>query len=111
MDASHLIEVFRALPPAAQIETLVRLAHELTILGRDTYEDASPGLRYPRRLRCLNEVQHRVISHIRALLATDPDRYPDEVLVSIVLEQEEPELRLQIAETFARSLSRQAAVS
>ena len=34
---------FRSLPPASQIEALVRLAHELTIVGRDTYDASSPA--------------------------------------------------------------------
>lgn len=111
MDTSHLVEEFRGLSPAAQIETLVRLAHELTILGRDAYEIALPGLRHPHRLRCLNEIQHRITSHVLALLAADPGRYPDEVLVSIILEQDDPELHRQVAEAFARSLSSHAAAS
>lgn len=111
MNASQIVEEFRSLPSAAQIETLVRLAHELTILGRDAYEIALPGLRHPHRLRCLNEVQHRLTSHVLALLSVDPGRYPDEVLVSIVLEQDDPELRRQVTEAFVRSLSPQAAAS
>jgi hypothetical protein len=102
-----MVEDFRGLPPAAQIETLVRLAHELTIWGRDTYETSSPGLRHPNRLRSLNEIQHRITSHVRALLAADPRRYPDEVLASIILEQDDPELRRQVITAFARSLSQQ----
>ncbi|HLN31922.1 MAG TPA: hypothetical protein VK395_29595 [Gemmataceae bacterium] len=110
MDITDLAAEFRSLPPAAQIEALVRLAHELTIVGRDTYEPSSIGLRHPHRLRSLNEIQHRVTSHVRALLAADSGRYPDEVLASIILEQDDPELRRQVAKAFARSLSPQAAV-
>jgi hypothetical protein len=109
MDTPRLVDEFRSLPPAAQIEVLVRLAHELTIVGRDAYEPSSLGLRHPQRLRWLNEVQHRVTSHVLALLAADPGRYPDEVLVSIVLEQDDPELRRQVAAAFARSLSQPVA--
>jgi hypothetical protein len=108
MNISRLVDRFRGLPTASQIEALVRLAHELTIVGRDTYEVSSLGLRHPHRLRCLNEIQHRVVSHVLALLTADPGRYPDEVLASIILEQDDPELRQQIAEAFARSLSLQA---
>jgi hypothetical protein len=108
MDIPHLVAAFRSLPPAAQIEALVRLAHELTIIGRDTYETSSLELRYPHRLRGVNEVQHRVTSHVLALLTADPGRYPDEVLASIILEQDDPELRRQVAAAFARSLSQQA---
>jgi hypothetical protein len=108
MDVSRLVAEFRSLPPASQIEALVRLAHELTIVGRDAYDPSSAGLQYPQRLRSLNEIQHRVTSHARALLAADPGRYPDDVLASLILEQDDPELRRQVAAAFARSLSPQA---
>jgi hypothetical protein len=110
VDDSRLVTEFRSLPPAAQVEALVRLAHELTIVGRDTYEAASLGLRQPQRLRSLNEIQHRATSHALALLAADPGRYPDEVLAALVLEQDDPELRRQVAAAFARSLSPNAVV-
>jgi hypothetical protein len=108
MDTSRLVAEFRSLPPATQIEALVRLAHELTIVGRDTYEGSSLGLSHPQRLRSLNEIQHRITSHVLALLAADPGRYPDEMLASITLEQDDPELRRQVGAAFARSLSPQA---
>jgi len=110
MDTPHLVAEFRSLPPASQIDTLVRLAYELTILGRDTYEPSSLGLRHPNRLRSLNEVQHRITSHVLALLAGDSRRYPDEVLAAIILEQDDPELCRQVATAFARSLSPQEVI-
>jgi hypothetical protein len=110
MDSSHIVDTFRSLSSAAQIEALVRLAYELTIVGRDTYQADSAELRYPQRLRCLNEVQHHVTSHALALLMDDPGRYPDEMLARIILEQDDPELCRQIAAAFMRSLSSQAVV-
>ena len=104
-DTLLMVDAFRMLPPAAQIEALVRLAHELTIMGRDAYEPASAEVRHPQRLRALNEVQHRITSQVLALLAADPGRYPDDVLTSMILEQDDPELRPQVVEAFARSLS------
>jgi hypothetical protein len=108
MDVSRLVEEFRSLPPAAQVEVLVRLSHELTIVGRDAYEPSSPEVRHPRRLRVLNEIQHRITSHVLALLGAEPGRYPDEILASMILEPDDPELQRQVATAFARSLSRQA---
>jgi hypothetical protein len=107
VDVPRLISEFRSLPSAAQVQALTRLAFELTIVARDAYEPSSLELRRPRWLRSLNEVQHTVTSHVLALLAASPDRYPDEVLVSIILEQDDPELRRQIAAAFTRSLPSQ----
>jgi hypothetical protein len=108
MGISNIVDDFRGLSSAAQIETLIRLAHELTIVGRDSYEVNSKELRHPHRLRCLNEAQHRVTSQALALLTDDPGRYPDDVLVSVILDQDDPELRRQVVAAFARSLSSEA---
>jgi hypothetical protein len=109
MDNANLVAEFQGLSPACQIDALLRLAHELTLVGRDAYDPCSLGLQHPERLRSVNEIQHRVISHVLALLSSDPGRYPDDVLASLILEQEDPELRCQVAAAFARSLSSQAA--
>src|SRR5438105_1650755 len=103
MDLSRVVDDFRGLAAASQIEVLVRFAHELTIVARDTYEASSLAVRHPQRLRSLNEVQHRVTGHVLALLAGDPARYPDDLLMSLILEQEDPDLRRQVAAALARS--------
>lgn len=102
------VDRFKSLPPVSQIEILARLAHELTIVGRDTYHISGSGVREPNRLRFLNEIQHRVTSHTLALLTSDPGRYPDDVLVSIILGADDPELASQVEAAFDRSLSLQA---
>jgi hypothetical protein len=104
MDTSRLAAALAGLPPAAQVESLLRLAFELTLLGRDTYEPSSLDLRHPQRLRSLNEVQHRVVSQARAVLTGDAARYPDDVFTAIIVDQDDPELRRQIAWAFARCL-------
>ncbi len=109
MDVARLVNEFRGLPSSSQVEVLVRLAHELTLVGREAYEPGTLALRHPQRLRAVNEAQHRVTSHVLALLAADPRRYPDEVLASVILEQDDPELRRQIAAALARSLSQPVA--
>lgn len=103
------VERFLDLSDREKIETLVHLSHELTILARDTYDVGSTHLLHPSRLRTINEVQHRITGHVLALLHNDPARYPDEVLLQIVLEQEDAELRRQISQAFARVNVREAA--
>jgi hypothetical protein len=105
MDVPRLVNEFRGLSPNSQLEALARLAFELTLVGREAYEPGSLALRHPQRLRAVNEVQHRVASHVLALLTANPHRYTDDVLASIILEQDDSELRRQIAAAFARSLS------
>jgi hypothetical protein len=110
MDSARIVVEYKSLPVSAQIEALVRFAYELTIVARDTYEPGSMALRFPERIRCLNELQHRIMSHLLALLTGDTHRYPDEVLVSILLEHDDAELGRMVAGAFGRSLSQPATV-
>ncbi len=46
----------------------------------------------PCRLRRMNEIQHRVTGHLLHLLQSNPERYPDDVLMSIILDDSDSEL-------------------
>jgi hypothetical protein len=106
MDSHSIASAFLALTQQEKIETLVRLAHELTIVGRDTYQVGAAGLSQPARLRAINEVQHRVSSHVLALLRNEAARYPDEVLIKIILEHDDdPVLQRQVQQAFDRVLA------
>ncbi len=77
--------------------------HELTVIARDSYEAGQDGLTDPRRVRRVNEVQHRVSAFLWALLRRDPQRYPDGVLIKIVLEQpDDGTFEQQLREAFAK---------
>ena len=89
MSVDRGIAVFRSYSLEEKAEFLVRLAHALTILARDTYDVGKDGVTNPERLRTLNEVQHRITSFVLALLKNDPKRYPDDVLVRIIMEHAE----------------------
>jgi len=89
------IDGFARLGRERQIKFLAVLGHNLTIAARDTYEFQSSHVVSPERLRQINEIQHRVFGHIIALLKDDVGRYPDDVLVSIVLDQQDDRLRKQ----------------
>jgi DNA-binding transcriptional LysR family regulator len=97
MTVHQTIEIFRNYSPQEKIDFLVHLAHALTILARDTYEVRGEGLTQPSRLRRITEIQHRVLSTIIALMKHEAKRYPDEVLVQLVLEHpEDPDLQQQL---------------
>jgi hypothetical protein len=103
MNVHQAIATFASYSPQAQTDFLVRLAHALTILARDTYDVGREGLTHPARLRLLNEVEHRVTGFLLALMKNDPQRYPDDVLVRIILEHpEDVDLQRQLQETFGR---------
>ena len=100
------VAAFSALSAEEQAEVLSLLAHELTIVARDSYEVGREGLTNPARVRVVNEVQHRVTGHLVALLRPDARRYPDDVLVGIVLEHpDDLTLQKQITAAVDRALA------
>jgi hypothetical protein len=103
MTNDEAIAVFSSCPRREQEDFVAQLIYELTVVGRATYEVEQDGLSEPTRLRRLNEVQHRLSAFLWALLRNDERRYPDDVLLRIVLEQpDDPELEQQLRAAFAR---------
>ena len=106
MDIADAIAYFSALSLGRKASLLAALAHELTIVARDTYEAGTENLTCPSRMRAINEVQHRLTAFLAALLRGDPRRYPDDILVRILLEHPgDVVLERQLAEAFLRTRS------
>jgi len=51
--------------------------------ARATYEGGREGLTDPSRRRCMNEVQHRVLRFLIALMKDDAHRYPNDILCGL----------------------------
>ena len=112
MNVHHAIKTFHDFSCDEQIDFLVRLAHELTILARDAYEVGGNGLTDPSRLRVVNELQHRVTAFLIALRKDDARRYPDDVLIRTILQHpEEPGLQRQLRDAFERLVARTAVIA
>jgi hypothetical protein len=95
MEHDDIKRRFRTLPAEVQLLVLATFGHNLTIAARDTYEFQAPGVRAPQRLRDTNEIQHRLFGHILALASVDGERYPDDDLISIVLDFGDEHMRGQ----------------
>jgi hypothetical protein len=110
MNAVHqAIDTFCKYAPQQKIDFLVQFAHALTILARDTYAVGEDGLTNPSRLRIMNELQHRVTGYLIALRKNDLKRYPDDVLVRMILEHpEDLDLQRQLQETCRRLMGQLA---
>jgi hypothetical protein len=101
MNVHQAIETFGKYSLQEKIDFLLSFAHMLTMLARDTYAVGEDGLTHPSRLRIINEVQHRVTSFLIALRKDEAHRYPDDVLMRIMLEHpEDVELQRQLQEAF-----------
>lgn len=112
MSVDEAISTFSSYSAEEKKEFLAQLSYELTVVARGCYEVGTEELTEPRRLRRLNEVQHRVTAFLWALLRDDPKRYPDDVLIRIVLEQPDDEvLRRELGKTFARMTARRLAAA
>jgi hypothetical protein len=112
MDVNQAIEAFGRYSPQDKIDFLVHFAHTLTILARDTYAIGEDGLSHPSRLRTINEIQHRLISFLIALRQNEAQRYPDDVLVRMMLEHpEDEELQRQLREAFDHLMGKMAATT
>ena len=103
MTVEEAIAVFSSYSRGERAEFLARLMYELTLVARESYEAGGDGLDDQGRVRRVNELQHRVSAFLSAFLRDDAGRYPDEVLVRVILEQpDDPALGQQLGETFAR---------
>ena len=92
MTIEEAIAAYSHLTSDQQVRVIARYAHELTVIARGTYVPGTENIADPYRLRMLNEVQHRVTGHLRHLLENDPKRYPDDVIVRIIVADDDPEL-------------------
>jgi hypothetical protein len=79
--------MFSSLSTNDKIRFLSRLGWELTVTGRDSYEPQTEELTHPGRLRAINEIQHRILDHVYSLASEISERYPDDVLIAIILEE------------------------
>lgn len=67
---------------------LADVAYHLTIFARDTYDDHG-GVKDAKRLRSLNEVQHRALANLRALAGGESARMSDDAFVAMFFAQRE----------------------
>ena len=112
MTADEATPVFSAYSHDEKKEFLAQLMYELTLVARESYKAGGEGLSEPQRVKRVNEVQHRVSAFLLALLRDEPQRYPDDVLVRIILEQpDDAVLGQQLSEAFARLTAQRLATA
>ncbi len=92
MTGNKCMTTFCNMTQTQQIVFLASYANRLTVAARDTYVAGEDAVADPCRLRRMNEIQHRVTGHLLHLLQSNPERYPDDVLMSIILDDSDSEL-------------------
>jgi hypothetical protein len=73
MSITEIATAAERLTPEQRRELLARLAFELTIAARTTYDPGSGDIAEPRQLRAFNEIQHRVTSSLLDILGRRKD--------------------------------------
>jgi hypothetical protein len=111
MLVNDAIEIFVSYSSEDKEEFLAHLMHALTVIARDSYEVGDDGLTNPQRVRRINEVQHRVSAYLYTLLRNDAQRYPDDVLMKIILEHpDDRELERQLVKSFEQLINNRVTI-
>jgi hypothetical protein len=99
---------YQSLSRDRQLRFLAQCGMNLTVAARETYEFQASGVVAPERLRRINEIQHRVLGHVIALLENSSQRYPDDAIVRIVLaaSDTDPRVASMAAWAFQHALER-----
>lgn len=100
---SNFKAAFSALTEQQQALVLASYAFELTILARDGYEAGTEKLSDPQLVRRINEVQHRVTIAVVSRLKNDKSRYPDDVLMDIIVGSGADKLSAHLRSSFLRA--------
>ncbi len=106
MKTEEIIAFFSSLTSNEQTKFLAHFSHYLTIVARDTYEVGTENITNQPKMRAVNETQHQISSHLLALLENSLERYPDDVLMQIIFEQENKELKAEVMWAFERVADR-----
>jgi len=91
MTRPEFIAAYSSLPASDKISFLAQTSHQLTVYLRGSYPDVSgesklDGLSL-KKLQGANELQHHLSSELRHIHVSNPDRYPDDVLLNILWEK------------------------
>ena len=91
---------FTSLSAAERARFLAALAHNLTIAGRCFFNAFEPQQSDAARARAVNELLHKVTSYLQHLLSGDEDLIWAPVVSKHLLEQDDPQLRVQIRQAW-----------
>jgi|SRR5450631_1624096 len=88
MTHQEAVAAFSSLQREKQLAFLALFGNRITVAARNTYEVGTDRVLRPEDLRKANEIMHRVFGQIARLASDSADRFPDEVIVSIMFEHD-----------------------
>lgn len=104
MTADEVLAAYSRLEPNKQLRVLAGFARALTVVARGTYVPLTEDIADPRRLRVLNEIQHRVTAQMDALIRESAERFPDDAIFEICT-YDDPELLATFEKIFRERTS------
>lgn len=89
MDQTSATVLFASLAEDKKLSMLANLNYQLTVVARDTY-DADGAVTNARRLRAVNEIQHRLTAALRTLAqGGNGDGIPNDSLAALFFAERE----------------------
>jgi hypothetical protein len=102
MDGISATQILASLMPEKKARLMAMLCHNLTILARDTYGEGIE-VKSPRRLRTLNEIQHRMTGFLASILESDDCGSLDDPIVRVFFgDRDDKELQRLLESAFER---------
>ena len=105
MDIAEAKKRYDELNVEQKIDFLIRFAHALTIIGRECYDFEGDGVKHPKSLRYVNEMQHRIMGAAMDARLRKPDDKPRDWIVELMLTHENALLKARATGAFEHSIS------
>ncbi len=109
MEISEAKTRYNELSKEQKIDFLVRFSHTLTIIGRECYDVDGTGVKHPKSLRYINEMQHRILGVAMGPRGKAKDEKHQDWIVDLMLEHENELLKSQSSWAFEQAISGVAA--
>ena len=105
MDIAEAKARYHELDMDQKSDFLIRFSHALTIVGRECYEFDGTGVKHPKSLRYINEMQHRIMGAAMELRLNDPDEDVRDWIIELMLNHENALLKARSGWAFKQSIS------
>ena len=105
MESEKAKELYNNLDFDQKLDFLVRFSHALTVVGRECYEFDGNGVKQPKTLRTINEIQHRIMGAAMELRRKGPDEEARDWIIELVLDHQNPLLKIRSSWAFENAIS------
>ena len=105
MDISEAKNRYNDLGQDQKTDFLIRFSHALTKTGRECYEFDGDGVKHPKLLRYINEMQHRIMGAAMHIRLRKPEEETRDWIVELMLKHDNALLKDRSVRAFEDSIS------